>query len=89
MAALSALRARRVAAAAPATLEGHLTQGGLVFGHVEPGARVWLDGARIMVSGSGDFLLGFNRDAQPASQLKIEHADDSVEERTLAIAQRT
>jgi murein DD-endopeptidase MepM/ murein hydrolase activator NlpD len=87
--ALSALRIRQVAAAAPATLEGHMTQGGLVFGHVEPGARVWLDGADVMVSPSGEFLLGFNRDAPPEAKLKVLHADDSVEEHTLAIAQRT
>jgi murein DD-endopeptidase MepM/ murein hydrolase activator NlpD len=87
--AVLALRLPPAIAAAPAAFDGHLTQGGLVFGHVEPGARVWLDGARIMVSATGEFLLGFNRDAAPEARLKIEHADDSVEERTLAIEQRT
>jgi murein DD-endopeptidase MepM/ murein hydrolase activator NlpD len=77
------------ATAAPAALEGHMTQGGLLFGHVEPGARVWLEGARIMVSPAGEFLLGFNRDAPPEAKVRIEHADHSVEERTLAITQRT
>jgi murein DD-endopeptidase MepM/ murein hydrolase activator NlpD len=87
--AVLALRIPPAVAAGPAQLDGHLTQGGLAFGHVEPGARVWLDGASIMVSPAGEFLLGFNRDAPPEAKVRIEHADDTVEERTLAIAQRT
>ncbi|MGH6880002.1 M23 family metallopeptidase [Hypericibacter sp.] len=84
-----ALGVRRGLAAAPATIEGHMTQGGLLFGHAEPGSRVWLDGASILVSPAGEFLLGFNRDAPPEAKVRIEHADHSVEERTLAITQRT
>jgi murein DD-endopeptidase MepM/ murein hydrolase activator NlpD len=79
----------RARAAAPTTLEGHKTQGGLLFGHVEPGARVWLDGAAITVSPAGEFLLGFNRDAPPDAKLRVEHADGTVEERVLAIEPRT
>src|SRR5258705_1558476 len=87
--AMLALRLPPAFAAAPAQLDGHLTQGGLVFGHVEPGARVWLDGASIVVSPAGEFLLGFNRDAAPEAKVRILHADRSVEERALAIEQRT
>ncbi|QEX15462.1 periplasmic metalloprotease M23B family protein [Hypericibacter terrae] len=75
--------------AAPPKIEGPMTQGGLLFGHAEPGSRVWLDGASIMVSPAGEFLLGFNRDAPPEAKVRIEHGDHSVEERTLAIAQRS
>jgi murein DD-endopeptidase MepM/ murein hydrolase activator NlpD len=84
-----ALGISRSLAAVPARLDGHFTQGGIVFGHVEPGARVWLDGASILVSPAGEFLLGFGRDAPAEAKLRIEHADNSIEERGLAITQRT
>jgi murein DD-endopeptidase MepM/ murein hydrolase activator NlpD len=83
------LAPRAGSTAAPARLEGHFTQGGIVFGHVEPGARVWLGSESILVSPAGEFLLGFGRDAAPEAKVRIEHADNSVEERTLSIAQRS
>jgi murein DD-endopeptidase MepM/ murein hydrolase activator NlpD len=83
-----ALGLSRSLAAEPARLEGHMMQGGLLFGHVEPGARVWLDGVGILVSPAGEFILGFGRDAAPEARLRIEHADNTVEERSLAITKR-
>ena len=40
-------------------LDGNLTQGGLVVGHVSPGSTVTLDGAAVRVGSDGVFILGF------------------------------
>lgn len=84
-----ALPGRRVRAAGRLELEGAFTQGGLLFGRSDPGSAAWLDGARVMVGADGNFLLGFGRDARAQAQFKLRHADGSIEERVLAIAQRT
>jgi len=49
------------------SLEGPLTQGGLVIGKTEPGAKVTVDGKPVRVSGDGAFLMGFGRDAKAAA----------------------
>ncbi|HEX9703424.1 MAG TPA: M23 family metallopeptidase [Rhodospirillales bacterium] len=80
-----------IAAAAAADtlrLDGPLTQGGLVVGHAEPGARVALDGNAVKVSADGVFLLGFGRDAPAKTTLRVAHPDGSVTERELAVAKR-
>jgi len=78
--------ARRVAAA---ELDGHFTQGGLVFGRAAAGSRVTLDGDAIRVGGDGRFLLGFGRDHPPQAELAVTQVDGRTESRRLAIAQRT
>src|SRR5262249_41628674 len=77
------------ALAATVVLDGKLTQGGLVIGHAAPNSRVSLDGKSIDVDTEGRFLLGFGRDAQAKSELKITAPDGTVETRSLAIAKRT
>jgi murein DD-endopeptidase MepM/ murein hydrolase activator NlpD len=69
-------------------LEGALTQGGLVVGRAEPGARVALDGRAIRVAPDGRFLIGFGRDQAPSAQLTVTGADGRVVNRALAVAQR-
>ena len=76
-------------AAAAVMLDGKLTQGGLVIGHVAPNSRVSLDGKAIQVDAEGRFLLGFGRDAAPKAELQITAADGTVTTQTLAIIQRT
>jgi murein DD-endopeptidase MepM/ murein hydrolase activator NlpD len=82
----AALAARRGRAAMP--LDGHFTQGGLLIGQAEAGSKVLLDKSDIQVFGDGRYLLGFGRDAQAKSMLKVTTSGGLVEGRELAIAQR-
>ena len=75
-------------AASALELEGPITQGGLIVGRAEPGARVALDGRAIRVAPDGRFLIGFGRDHSPRAGLTVTAPDGRVTRRTLAIAQR-
>lgn len=92
---LSSVGVLLLASAGPAAagnalrLEGHYTQGGLVYGWTEPGSAVTLDGAPVPVSPGGRFVFGFGRDAPPTAALAVAHPGGTVDRRTLAIAQRT
>lgn len=50
-------------------LSGPLKQGGMVLGKVAPGTVVTLDGEPVKVSPDGRFVIGFDRDAKPETQL--------------------
>ena len=76
------------AAAGTLGLEGKATQGGLLFGKVEPGARVMLDGKPVEVAADGSFVIGFGYEARPEAALVVRHLDGSAEEQALAVAQR-
>ena len=73
---------------APYTLEGQRVQGGLLLGRTAPGSQVWQDGQSIRVSKSGDFLLGFTRDAPPTSELQIKLPDGRALSETLTVDRR-
>ena len=75
-------------AASALELEGPVTQGGLIVGRAEPGARVALDGRAIRVAPDGRFLIGFSRDHGPRAGLTVTGAGGGVIRRTLAVAQR-
>ena len=77
------------ALAGPLELDGKLVQGGLVLGRAEPGARVVLDGRAVRVAADGRFVIGFGRDAPPEAVLTVTNPAGAVEERRLAIAQRS
>ena len=64
-------------------LTGNLVQGGLVFGQVQPGAKVLLGKQQVVVDDAGRFVLGFDRDAALSQQLSI-----NGELSTLEIASR-
>jgi murein DD-endopeptidase MepM/ murein hydrolase activator NlpD len=70
-------------------LEGELIQGGVVRGRVAPGSAAWLDGRELRVSGEGDFVFGFGRDARPRAELVVRYADGREDRRTLEVAVRT
>lgn len=70
------------------TLDGQLTQGGLVVGRALPGATASLDGIPVTVSPDGVFLLGFARDAKPESRLIVRMPQGTTEARVLKIARR-
>jgi murein DD-endopeptidase MepM/ murein hydrolase activator NlpD len=69
-------------------LTGHLTQGGFVTGHTEPGAKVLLGDRTLMVGKDGLFAFGFGRDQAPTAQLTIIKPDGTTEQQALAIEQR-
>ena len=70
-------------------LDGPMVQGGVVFGVTRPGSRLTQDDQPVPVSDSGDFIIGFDRQAPGESILRVEFPDGSTMERTLKIAQRT
>jgi len=70
------------------TLAGTLTQGGLVIGKTDPGARVSIDGSSVRVSSDGQFLIGFGRDAKPEARLRIRHPGGGLTEKTLKVSKR-
>ncbi|HEY6334877.1 MAG TPA: M23 family metallopeptidase [Alphaproteobacteria bacterium] len=70
------------------SIEGKVTQGGLVFGITEPQAEVTLDGKPVKVADDGHFVFGFDLDAKPESTLTVRHPDGQNEERVLAVEQR-
>lgn len=71
-----------------AKLEGHFTQGGVVFGKSVPGARVTLNGREVRVSATGNFVFGFGRDAPQEALLSIETPDGAHEQRKLKVKKR-
>jgi peptidase M23-like protein len=71
------------------SLDGALTQGGIVRGTTEPGARVALDGAKVRVAPDGHFVFGFGRDAPGRVRLDIAFRDGSILRRELVVAPRT
>ena len=79
-----------VAVVAPAAVElqGSFTQGGVVFGKTESGARVFQDGEDLPVSPQGDFVIGFSREAKERSELVIELPDGGRERRELKVSRR-
>ena len=71
------------------TLEGALSQGGLVTGQTRPGAEVRLDGRQVRVGADGRFLIGFGREAAPEALLELTLPDGTRARRTLSIEQRS
>jgi murein DD-endopeptidase MepM/ murein hydrolase activator NlpD len=69
-------------------LEGEAVQGGLIFGTVSPGSAVLLNGAEVMVSPRGEFVIGFGRDETGSSRLVVRDAAGQEESRTLKVAPR-
>lgn len=70
------------------SLSGQAVQGGMMVGSTTPDGRVYQDDQRVRVSGQGDFLLGFTRDAPATSALRIELTDGTVVRRSLDVATR-
>ena len=76
------------AAAGSLSFDGPLTQGGLVIGRADPGAKVSIDGRPVRVSSEGTFLMGFGRDAKKAVRLRLDHPDGTRIEKTLRVKGR-
>ncbi len=69
-------------------LQGELSQGGMLRGITLKDSQVSLDGNKIMVTETGNFVFGFGRDAKQTATLKIIAADGKVEIISLKIKQR-
>jgi murein DD-endopeptidase MepM/ murein hydrolase activator NlpD len=85
---LSAAFATTTRAAAPGLiLSGKFVQGGYAVGRTTPRATIDVDGQVLTTaSANGWFVIGFDRDAPPASKLTVTTPDGSaVDERTIAV----
>lgn len=70
------------------SLDGNFTQGGLVFGQAEPGAKARLDGDDVMVGEAGEFVIGFGRDSALTSLLVVTFPDGEVQRYALELEDR-
>ncbi|MBU0725853.1 MAG: M23 family metallopeptidase [Alphaproteobacteria bacterium] len=85
---LLALFVPSLAGAAELTLTGKATQGGLLIGQTEPGASVVFEGRRMRVTEDGRFLIGFGRDAGPASAVEVTLRSGAVIRREITVTPR-
>lgn len=69
-------------------ISGNSIQGGVIFGHAEPGTRLTLDGRPLTVSAQGQFVIGFDRDAAAVIPLEIDYPAGRHESRMLRVDQR-
>ncbi|MEH6517291.1 MAG: M23 family metallopeptidase [Halioglobus sp.] len=87
---VSVLSASAMAESAASTpcleLQGHLVQGGLIWGRVTPGSQVSLDGQPLEVLADGTTFAGFGRDSGSKAELRVEGADNCSQ--TLHISKR-
>ncbi|MCU7892682.1 MAG: M23 family metallopeptidase [Candidatus Thiodiazotropha sp. (ex Ustalcina ferruginea)] len=70
------------------TLEGDLTQGGMVIGRVSPGDEVTVNKHTIRVSPDGVFLLGFGRDDKLNHDLVVSRDGKLIEQKRISITKR-
>ncbi|MBO9544319.1 M23 family metallopeptidase [Caulobacter sp.] len=83
---LSGLAGLAHAAAPGLSLSGKFVQGGYAVGRTTPRALIDVDGlVQTTASANGWFVIGFDRDAPPASKLTVTTPDGSaIDERTIA-----
>ena len=74
--------------ATPLNIQGSLQQGGLVIGTVPQGHQIFYQGTVLKQTSSGQFLLGFGRDAPAQVTVSIIDADAKQRVETLSIAAR-
>ncbi len=71
-----ALAGRAQAAPPGLALSGKFQQGGFAIGRTAPRAQIWLDADEIgPASAEGLFVVGFDRDAGPAAEIRVRSAD--------------
>jgi len=86
VAALLSVAAVGVARAADkVSLSGDISEGGLVVGQTEPGAKVSLDGRPLRLTPDGMFVFGFNRDAEKTATLDVTFPDGTTDHRMLDV----
>ncbi len=63
-------------------------QGGLLFGHAEPGSSITLDGDIIAISEDGRFVIGFGRDETGNRELKATSPDGKAFQKEISVQTR-
>lgn len=71
------------------SLKGHLVQGGMVIGKVDPATKVRFHGKRVLVSPQGLFVIGFSRDAKTDAVIELRPASGATERYPLHIKRRS
>jgi murein DD-endopeptidase MepM/ murein hydrolase activator NlpD len=71
------------------TLKGHLVQGGMAIGHVDPATSVYFHGKPVQVSPDGIFVIGFSRDAKADSEIELHPPSGKIETRPIHIKKRS
>ena len=69
-------------------LQGAFLQGGLLKGQTSPQSRVLLDQQPVIVSATGDFIIGFGRDAALEHQLTVTDPHGNITDQKISIQQR-
>ena len=69
-------------------LDGHPTQGGLLFGHVDSGDHVSYGDRQLKISPDGSFILGFGRDVPLQQTLTLINSDGTVHQHKIELKQR-
>jgi murein DD-endopeptidase MepM/ murein hydrolase activator NlpD len=69
--------------------KGRFAQGGLVYGAVAPGTKVWHDKERVKLSDTGDFLVGFGRDAPARARIGFQFPGGEIERHIVRVEPRT
>jgi murein DD-endopeptidase MepM/ murein hydrolase activator NlpD len=70
-------------------LKGSLTQGALMRGKLSSGSVVWLNGKKINILASGDFVFGFGRDADLTQKLEWQLPGQTIRnQKTLKLLKR-
>ncbi|MDC8830980.1 M23 family metallopeptidase [Alteromonas gilva] len=69
-------------------LRGSLTQGSLLRGKVPEGSKVWLNDEPVKTLSSGEFVIGFGRDAGPQQALRWQTPDGEMHSKPLTLAER-
>lgn len=69
-------------------LNGSAAQGGMMWGTVEPGTKVFLDGQPLAVHETGVFVFGFGRDAAASAQLRIQYENGNNETIEIPVGDR-
>jgi murein DD-endopeptidase MepM/ murein hydrolase activator NlpD len=83
---LTLLAAGAASAADKVSLSGDISEGGLVIGQTEPGAKVVFNGRPLRLTPDGMFVFGFNRDAKKTASLDVTFPDGMTDHRVLDVA---
>ncbi|MSO98719.1 MAG: M23 family metallopeptidase [Rhodospirillaceae bacterium] len=69
-------------------ITGRLEQGGVAVGIAPVGSKIIFNSRALTPTGTGQFVLGFDRDAATSAELEIKRPDGTSEHRQLAIQPR-
>ncbi|HUP91859.1 MAG TPA: M23 family metallopeptidase [Solimonas sp.] len=77
---LALLLAAVLAPASALELRGEWRQGSVLFGHAEPGTRVWFNGRELKLTKGGEFVFGLDRDESPEAELRVQAKGEPLPE---------